>query len=153
MIDLPLVSEEIEQPEPIGWIYTSWQAGRQVTELTLNRFHPDQLAHYRQHGHVIEDQLFGFGALDSYAASAVQAEQDIAAPLIDKCAKIVTPHLKDEDECAKLAKAVIEELTVLRRLVARGRNTGDRISEQEPLYWWTESEVSTWRFAKTGKSY
>lgn len=153
MTNLPLVSDEIERPAPTGWMYVSWQSGQEVKELKLNRFHPDQLAYYRQHRNVSESVLFDLGAMNFYATRAVQAEQDLVAPLIDKCAEIVSPYLKSEGESGRIANAIIGELSVLRRFIARQRTTGDRIAEREPLYWWTESEVKIWKLAKTGKFY
>ena len=142
----PLVSEEIEKPEPIAWLYET--ADRRREALVFKT--PDaQLEEYRlKCQQIYESELFGLGSLESYAQNAVQAEQDRILPFVEECANILTPHRDGDDDCARLANQVLHELAQLRRLVSRGSGSGERGGEKEPLWWWTESDIEAWSLSR-----
>jgi hypothetical protein len=142
----PLVSKELETPDPSAWLYGQPNGYLGVSTIRdpaeRRRACRDTFKNY------YEKELFDFDALQGFAQSAVQAEQDLIEALIEKCASVVTPHCKAEDNCAKLANETLSELAELRRLVMRGRASHPHGGEKEPSWWRSEDDIEKWTFAR-----
>jgi hypothetical protein len=116
----PLVSEELEKPVPEAWLYQTADYRR---EVLLSKMHDAQLEHYRSAGrHIYESDLFNIGALNRFAQDAVQAEQDLIVPLIEKCAEHLNRYINERKDDSKLVHDASDALDVLRLFVIRGRS-------------------------------
>lgn len=137
MSNLPLLNSEIEPPKILGWFHKLSSFLGEAVTITRNPLTYEQLASYEKTGTVASGQAVSLVDSERFAIDAVLAEQDLVTFRLDKCAEIIAFHLKENENCNKLANEILDELAALRNLVNRERS-GQGFWDKPN--WWNRSE-------------
>lgn len=121
MSDLPILNLTIDQPKVLGWFYqVSGFLGDTVT-ISRSPLPYEKVSSFEKVGTVTSGQAVSLNDANSFATSAVFAEQDLVTEHLDKIAAALNFRTGLSDESKQLANDVLDELASLRKLVNRGR--------------------------------